>query len=69
MSQCHKIKRWTTDEAFQEQCFLWEGGASVGADFDLIDFQDLFQEPIKREKKKQQKRHSRSRFKVTTLPE
>ena len=23
-----------TDEAFQEQCFLWDRGASVAADFD-----------------------------------
>ena len=27
----------TTDEAFQEQCFLWERGASVGADFNLFN--------------------------------
>ena len=33
MSQSHRIKGWTTDEAFEEQCFLWERGASVGADF------------------------------------
>ena len=30
-----------TDEAFQEQCFLWERGASVGAEFRLLQFQDL----------------------------
>ena len=28
-------KSGTTDEAFQEQCFPWERGASVGADFFL----------------------------------
>ena len=31
MSQSHLIKGKTTDETFQEQCFLWERGAS--ADF------------------------------------
>ena len=30
------IKVDSTDEAFQEQCFLWENQASVGADFDLF---------------------------------
>ena len=29
MSQSHKIKGHTTDEAFQDQCFLWERGALV----------------------------------------
>ena len=35
---CHKVtelKGGTTDEAFKALCFLWETGASVGADFDL----------------------------------
>ena len=27
-----QIKVVTADDAFQEQCFLWERGASVGAD-------------------------------------
>ena len=31
----------TSDEAFQEQCFLWERGASVCADFDLFNFQEF----------------------------
>ena len=31
MSQSHKIICGTIDEAFEEQCFLWERGASVGA--------------------------------------
>ena len=38
MSQSHKVtnfKSRTIDEAFQEQCFLWERGASVGA-IDLL---------------------------------
>ena len=48
MSQSHGIKGDTTEEAFQEQCFLWERWASDGADFDLLNFQDLLhvQEPI-----------------------
>ena len=29
------------DEAFEVQCFLWERGASAGADFGLFNFQDL----------------------------
>ena len=29
MSQSHKIKGGATDEVFEEQCFLWESGASV----------------------------------------
>ena len=28
MSQSRSIKGGTTDEAFKEQCFLWERGAS-----------------------------------------
>ena len=28
-SQSHRIKGGATDEAFQEQCFLWERGASI----------------------------------------
>ena len=46
MSQSHRIKGGTTDEVFQEQCFVWERGASVGAD--LFNLQDLLhaQEPI-----------------------
>ena len=34
------MKGVTTDVAFQEQCFLWEKGASVGADFDLLYAQE-----------------------------
>lgn len=31
----------SVDEAFREWCFLWESGASAGADFDLFfNFQD-----------------------------
>ena len=41
MSQSHVTKGGTTDEAFQEQCFLWERGASAGVDFDLFNIQDL----------------------------
>ena len=41
MSQSHRIKDWNTGEAFQEQCFLWGRGASVGVYFDHFNFQDL----------------------------
>ena len=41
MLQSRRIKGETTDEAFQEQHFPWERTASVGANFDLFDFQDL----------------------------
>ena len=34
MSQIHRIKGETTDEAFQ--CFMWERGASVDANFGLF---------------------------------
>ena len=39
MSQSHSIKGNTTDKAFQEQHFLWERGASVGAYIDLLHVQ------------------------------
>ena len=29
MSQSHRIRGGATDEAFKDQCFLWERGASV----------------------------------------
>ena len=38
VTKCHRVKGGTTDEAFQERSFLWERGASVGADFDLLTF-------------------------------
>ena len=31
-----QVKGGATDEAFKEQCFLWERGASVGADSDEV---------------------------------
>ena len=55
---CHKVtelKGGTTEEVFQEQCFLWERGASVGAELDLFSFKDFLfiqaQEPLKHWKK------------------
>ena len=42
MSQSHRIKGGATDEAFKERCFLWEIGASVGADFNHVNFQDSY---------------------------
>lgn len=35
------IKGNTTEEVFQEQCYLWERGASAGAGFELFNFQEL----------------------------
>ena len=43
MSQSRRIKGGTPFEAFQEQCLLWERGASVDVDFDFFNFQDLSQ--------------------------
>ena len=34
-SQSHRIEGRTTDEVFQEQCFPWERGASVGEVLDI----------------------------------
>ena len=52
MSQSHRIKGGTIDEAFQEQCSLWERGASVGLTF--FNLQDLShaQETITERKEK-----------------
>ena len=36
MSQSHGINGGTIDKGFQEQCFLWERGASVGVDFHFL---------------------------------
>ena len=40
MSQSHVITDGTSDEGFQEPCFLWERGASVAVSchFDLFNF-------------------------------
>lgn len=32
----------TTDEAFQEHCFLWERGTIVGGDIDTVSTFHLF---------------------------
>ena len=39
MSQTHSIEGGATDEAFQEQCFQWERGAPVSADFYQTTFE------------------------------
>ena len=40
MSQSHRVIGQTTDEAFHEQCFLWEKGTSVsGALYDILHAQ------------------------------
>ena len=41
---CHKVtelKKGLLMRRFRSSIFLWERGASVGADFDLFNFQDL----------------------------
>ena len=38
MSQSHRIKGEISDEEFQEQCFLWVRGVSVGAKQQLDSF-------------------------------
>lgn len=38
VSQNYRMKGEATDGAFQEQCFVWEKGASVRADFELLNF-------------------------------
>ena len=43
MSQSHMTKSGTTDEAFKEQCFIWERWASGGVDTDLFNSQDIQQ--------------------------
>ena len=47
MSQSHRIKGGTTDEEFQEQCFLWKREASVDVDFDLLYGQEHIEEKTK----------------------
>lgn len=42
MSQSHRFKGGTTDEAFTEQCFLWDRGASVGNYSPLDNYQLFF---------------------------
>ena len=41
MSQSDRIKGNTSGEAFQEECFLWERGASVCVDIELFSSEDL----------------------------
>ena len=44
--QSHGNKGGATDEAFHEQCFLWERGASFGEDFDFFNLLLHAQESI-----------------------
>ena len=41
MSTSHGITGRTTDDAFQEQRFVWERGALIGEDYGLVNFQDI----------------------------
>ena len=58
MSQSPGIKGGITEEAYQDKCFFWERGASVGVDINLFNFQDLLraQEPIKHRGKGERKK-------------
>ena len=42
MTQINGIKGGGSDEAFQEQCLMCERGASVGLDFDFLNFKVFF---------------------------
>ena len=44
------MKRVTIGEAFQEHCFLLERRASVGAESDLFNFQDLLHHKKKKKR-------------------
>ena len=46
------LKGGTADGAFQEQSFLWEKGAPVGADFKLFYFQGLLHAQVVGRKKR-----------------
>ena len=48
MSRRRRIKGRATDEAFQEQCFLWEKRVPLAIDFGLLL---CAQEPIEHNKK------------------
>ena len=45
MSRSHKIKGQTTDQAFQEELFLWDRGIPVSVDCGLFNFQDHIENP------------------------
>ena len=51
MSQSHGIKGRTTDGAFQQQCFLWERGASVVEDFEIFYMHVKLCDTLKERKK------------------
>lgn len=55
-SQNHGIRGGATDETFQEQRFLRERGASVVAEFDFFNFQDLTHAQGKYKAQKERKR-------------
>ena len=55
------MKSQTTDEVFQEQCFLWERGASVVVDFDYSTLKTFYmyknQSETLKDMKKNEKAH------------
>lgn len=52
----------TTDEPFQEQCFLWQRGALIDVDFDLFNYKKFYVHKnwynTRKERKKQTKKKS-----------
>ena len=53
------MKGGTTGEAFQEQCFQWERGASAGVDVVLYTFKILYMvKNIYNTEEKEKKQHS-----------
>ena len=45
----------TTGETFQDQCFPWETGATVGADFEIWNFSRTYITQWRRGKKEKRK--------------
>ena len=45
ISGSHGNKGGTTDEAFQEQCFLWERRVPIGAGFGLFKTFNIWKNP------------------------
>ena len=55
MSQSHGIKTETTDEAFQEQCSLWDRGASLTF-FKIYDMNNNINGTEGKERKRKEKK-------------
>lgn len=57
--ESHRMKGGTTDEAFEKQCFLWGGEASVKADLSFfLTFKVCYiHKNLKKKQEKKMKRH------------